>query len=457
MPDLIIIGGGLAGLAAAHHAKSRGIDHVVLEASERLGGLVRTEHFGGFVIDRGPESIITDKPAAVGLARALGLDDEIVGTSPDNRGAYVVRAGRLERVPFGFSLIAPTDIPAFLASPVFSTRGKLRALADLVLPRGPARDDESLSDFVRRRLGDEVLERIAQPMVGGVYGAHPDLLSLAATMPRFLEAERTHRSVILGLRRAATGPSHGARYGLFVNFREGMGTLVDALARSLEGSVRTSAPVASIARHGDTYRVTLTGGEVLTSKGLVVAASGPKTSRLVQDLDGALAHDIAAVPHGSAAIVTLGFRTDRVVRALDAYGYVTPSAEGRRVIASTWSSSKWPNRAPEGYVLVRFFLGRAGDDDRAHASDEALVALARFDAASLMGATGEPELVRIDRAIDALPRYLVGHRERAALLEARVASIPGLGLAGAYLRGVGMPDTIASAVRAVDAAIRTGT
>jgi oxygen-dependent protoporphyrinogen oxidase len=242
-----------------------------------------------------------------------------------------------------------------------------------------------------------------------------------------------------------------------VNFREGMGTLVDALARSLDGSIRTSSPVASITREADTYRVTLTGGEVLTSKGLVVAASGPKTARLVQDIDGALAHDIAQVPHGSAAIVTLAFRTDRVVRALDAYGYVTPSAEGRRVIASTWSSSKWPNRAPEGYVLVRFFLGRAGDDARAHATDAELVALARFDAASLMGATGEPELVRIDRALDALPRYLVGHRERAALLEARVAAIAGLGLAGAYLRGVGMPDTIASAARAVDAAIRTGT
>jgi protoporphyrinogen/coproporphyrinogen III oxidase len=457
MPKLIIVGGGLAGLAAAHHARERGIDFVLLEASDRVGGLVRTERADGFVIDRGPESILVEKPAAITLARAVGLESEIIGTLPANRGAFVVHQGRLERVPFGFSLLAPTDIPAFLRSPLLSTRGKARALLDIVLPRGEARDDESLSSFVRRRLGGEVLERIAQPMVGGIYGAHPDELSLGATMPRFLEAERAHRSVILGLRRAASGPSHGARYGLFASFRHGMGALVEALDAELRPSIRLETKVASIRKDGGVYRVALANGELLSSEALVLASSGPGIARLVSDVDDVLARDVASVPHGNAAIVTFAFRNERIVRRLDAYGYVTPTVEGRRVIASTWSSSKWAGRAPGGYALVRFFLGRAGDDALALAPERELVALARNDAAALLGATGAPELVRVDRAIGALPRYVVGHLETARRIEARVASHIGLGLAGAFLRGVGMPDTVASAQRAVDGAIRTGT
>jgi oxygen-dependent protoporphyrinogen oxidase len=457
MPRLIVVGGGLAGLAALHHARASGVEAVLLEASDRVGGLVRTEMKDGFVIDRGPESILADKPAAVTLAEKVGLEPEIIRTIPDNRGAFVVHGGRLERVPEGFSLIAPTNIPAFLASPVFSARGKARALLDLVLPRGPVRADESLASFVERRLGREVLDRIAQPMVGGIYGAHPSVLSLGATMPRFLAAERAHGSVIRGLRRTQTEAAQGARYGLFVSFREGMGALTEALGRALDAQIRTSTSVVRVARTAGLFRVTLANGEVLTSEALVLAASAKHNARLVEDLDGVLARDIGSVPHGSAAIVTFVFRKDRVVRPLNAYGYVTPSVEGRRVIASTWSSSKWPGRAPEGYALVRFFLGRAGDDALAHAPEEELVALARADAAALMGATGKPELVRVDRALDAMPRFVVGHLDTVQRIEARVAAIPGLGLAGAFLRGVGMPDTVASAERAVVQATRTGT
>lgn len=460
MTELLVIGGGLAGLAASHHADTLGLDHVVLEASERVGGLVRTERVDGFVIDRGPESILTEKPAALELARALGLGDAIVGTRPEHRGALIVHEGRLEPVPAGFSLLAPTDIGAFLRTPVLSARGKARALLDLVLPRGPEQEDESLADFVRRRLGDEILERIAQPMVSGIYGAHPSELSLGATMPRFLEAERRHRSVILGLRRGASAPAHGARYALFASFTGGMGMLVEALEAAQRPRIRTRARVRSLARAGDVYRATLDDGTVFSAPAVVLAASGPHTARLLSELDDGLARDIGRVPHGSAAIVTFAYRTERVGRPLDAYGYVTPTVEGRRVIASTWLSSKWPGRAPEGYALVRFFLGRAGDDALAQAPEADLVALARLDAEALLHARGAPELVRLDRAIDALPRYVVGHLEGTRRIEARLASYPGLALAGAYLRGVGMPDTVASARRAVDAvrpAIRTGT
>jgi oxygen-dependent protoporphyrinogen oxidase len=450
MPRVVIVGAGVSGLACGFRLAKLaretglGLDVDILEGSHRAGGLIRTERADGFVIDRGPESILTDKPAGMRLIEALGLAPRLVRTREEHRGAYVVAHGRLERIPQGFSLLAPGDLGAWLRTPYISVFGRLRALLDLALPSA-ARDDETLGTFVRRRFGQEVLDRLAQPLVGGIYGAHPDVLGLAATLPRFLEMERRHGSVIRGVRaRAKDAPAQGARYGLFVNFDGGMQVLTDAMGAAVADTLRFGTKLASVARAARGFELTLANGTAERADALVLAVGGRETARLAAGLDASLGERIGSIRHGSGAIVTLAFPTEAIGRELDAYGYVTPNIEGRRITASTWLSRKWPGRAPDGVELMRFFFGRDGDDQVVDLADDELVRLARFDAAALMMVRGEPLFVRVDRWREAMPRFGLMHLREIDRIDDRVAAIPGLALAGNAYRGVGIPDSIAS-------------
>jgi len=451
MPRIVVVGGGVAGLAAAIRIRDTTdrVEVEVLEATSRAGGLIRTEIGDGYVLDRGPESILTEKPAAMRLVERLGLGPRLVRTESATRGAFVVAHGRLERIPEGFQLLAPTDPVAWMRASFVSPRGRLRALADLVLPRRDV-DDETLGSFVERRLGREVLDRLAQPLASGIYGAHPDVLGLAATMPRFLEAERTHGSVIRGLRaRAAAGPAHGARYGLFVNFDSGMQTLTDAMHAHVADATRLGSRVRSIRRAGRGFAIDVD-GTTEHADGIVVAAAARTSARLVEELDAELAALVDSIRHGSGAIVTLAYRRERISHALDAYGYVTPTIENRRVVASTFLSRKWPGRSPSGIEAIRFFVGRDGDDDVVDLDDSILEHIARHEAESMLGASGTPELVRIDRWRESMPRYGLGHLRLVDSIDARVAAIPRLALAGNAYRGVGIPDSVASGEAAAD-------
>ena len=444
---VVVVGAGISGLAAAHRLieldGSREV--IVLERSDRAGGVIATERADGYVIERGPDSILTEKPAALALAQRLGLEDEIVATNPDARGAYVVCRGRLERVPEGFSLMAPVDPIAFLASPILSWRGKARAALDLVKPRG-GHEDESLASFVRRRFGDELLDRLAQPLVSGIYGADPDLLSLRATMPRFLDVEREARSVAFGLWRRqrgahGKGKASGARYGLFMSFRDGSQRLVDALASKLGARVRTGVAVTRLERSRDGYRVHTEVGEPIDAQHVVLALGAPRAAALVRELDAPLADSVAAIPYGSATTVTLAYAREQIPHPLDAAGFVVPSIEGRAITAATWSSRKWPGRAPAGMELIRvFFAGPPSERD-----DDTLVRDARGELGALMGIDAAPTLVRISRNPGAMPQYHVGHLDRVAAIESRLAAHPALSLAGNAYRGVGIPDCIARA------------
>jgi len=322
---------------------------------------------------------------------------------------------------------------------------------DLVLPRGKEAADESLAGFVRRRLGREALERVAQPLVAGIYTADPESLSLAATMPRFLELERRHRSLILGLRaeaarREAAGAS-GVRYGLFASLAGGMGELVDALAGRLADAVKLKSPVAVLARgeRPPGWRVQLADGGTLEADGVILATEAPAAARLVADLDPVLARDLTRIPYASSATVTLGYRQEAIAHPLDGFGFVVPRGERRPLIACTFSSVKYPGRAPEGHVLLRVFLGGALQEGVLALDDEALAATAEAELAALLGITGPPELVRVHRHPAAMPQYRVGHQELVARIEERIAHHPGLALAGSAYRGVGLADTVHSA------------
>jgi oxygen-dependent protoporphyrinogen oxidase len=367
----------------------------------------------------------------------------------------VVRAGRLERLPEGFLLLAPTRVGPVLASRIFSWRGKLRLGLDLVLPRRRAAGDESLGSFVRRRLGREALERVAQPLVGGIYTADPDRLSLAATMPRFLALERAHRSLVLGLRRSAraaetTGAS-GARWSLFVTLADGMEELVGALAAHLPaGTVRLRSPAAAVAPAVDGWRVELLDGARLAADGVVLAGPAPRMAALVRGADPALATLLDGVEYASSATVALAYPRAAVRHPLDGFGFVVPRVEGRAVLACTFSSVKYPGRAPDGMVLLRVFVGGALQEGLLEREDAALARLAHEDVAPLLGVTRAPVLSRVWRHPRAMPQYEVGHLDRVAAMEARLEALPGLALAGAAYRGVGIADCVRSGEAAAE-------
>lgn len=462
-----VIGGGISGLAAAHRlvelsrSTGRAIDVHLLEGSRRLGGVIATERSGEFLIESGPDSFLSEKPAALQLCARIGLTDRLVGTREEFRRTYVVHGGRLYALPDGFLLMAPTRWWPLATSRLFSWPGKLRMALDLVLPRGIASPDESLANFVTRRLGREALDRVAQPLVGGIYTADPQRLSLAATMPRFLEMERAQRSIILAMwrqrRRAAAADGSGARWSLFLSFDAGLQCLVDRLAAALpEGVVRLGHPVRSLHFAGpradvassDATRWQTDAGTAYDA--VIVATPAHAAAALLRDVDETLAAELGAIDYASSAIVTLAYRREDIPYPLDGFGFVVPHSEGRALLAATFSSLKYPGRAPRDYVLVRGFVGGALRPELLALDDATLISRVRRELAELIGVQIAPQLTRIARWPASMPQYDVGHLDRVSRIRARASTCPGLHLAGNAYGGVGIPDCIRSGESAAE-------
>lgn len=462
---LVIVGGGITGLAAAHRAveiaRERGLplELMLVEARERLGGTIATERAAGFLVEAGPDSFLSEKPWALALCRRLGLDSRLVGTDDRFRKTFVWLGGRLHPLPEGFQLLAPGRLGPWATSRLFSWRGKLRMALDLVLPRGAPGADESLGAFVRRRLGREALERVAQPLVAGIYTADPDDLSLAATMPRFLELERSRRSLILALWRAgrktpaALAGTSGARWSLFVTLAGGMEELVTALAARLPaGAVHLKRRVDGIERRGGRWHVNGEGGGFPADR-VIVAAEAHAASRTLRYVDPPLATMLQVIRYASSATVSLGYRRADIPHPLDGFGFVVPRVEGRRLLACTFSSVKYPGRAPEGHALLRCFLGGALDAGVLEEEDAALGHRAREELRAALGVTAEPVLSRVARHPAAMPQYAVGHLGAVEAIERRLETAPGLFLAGAGYRGVGIADCVRSGEAAAERAL----
>lgn len=455
-----VIGGGISGLAAAHRLVERGRDRGqplevrLFEAGPRAGGVIRTERHDGFVIEAGPDSFLSEKPAALRLCERLGITERLVGTREEFRRTYVVRDGRLRALPEGFLLMAPTRFWPLVTTPLFSWSGKLRMALDLLLPRG-AGGDESLASFVTRRLGREALERVAQPLVGGIYTADPNRLGLAATMPRFLEMERSARSIILAMwrqQRAAAQRSagSGARWSLFLSFDGGLQCLVDELLRRLpDSTVQLERPIATLERRSD-------GGwrldRAFDCDAVVIATPAHAAAALLHPLDAALAGDLDAIPYASSATVTFAFRREEIPHPLDGFGFVVPHRERRALLAGTFSTLKYPGRAPAEWMLVRAFVGGALRPELVELDDDALTAAVRTDLAALLGVRATPHLTRIARWRRAMPQYEVGHLDRVARIRARATAL-GIELAGNGYDGVGIPDCVRSGETAADAVL----
>ena len=453
---IAIVGGGVSGLAAAYQASQDGLEFKVFEASSRWGGVVETVVGDDLaVLESGAESCLSSKPEFLELVRALGLEDEVVSTIRENLGSFIVRDGLLHPVPKGVRLMAPSLWWPFLRSNLLSWRGKLRALLDLVLP---ARDlslrlpEESLAEFVTRRLGAEVLQYLAQPMVAGIYGADPQMLSLEATMPLFLRLEQEHGSVIRGLRALATeGEATGARYNLFFSLKNGFGSVIDALVRSLpESSLSLGARVDSIEKSGDGWTVTARGSEPERFDGVVLAVPAPVAASLLQGVDQEMSESLQQVRCRPAVTVNLSYEPEVYdIFVPQAYGFVVPMQERRPLLACTFSSRKWPGRESDERAVLRTYFGGPGSEWAMRASDEELVAVSESQLAELLG-LHEPAIdFTVHRFPVGLPEYRIGHRQRMLQWHERLEQHGHLALAGNYLDGVGLPDCVRSGRKAV--------
>ena len=459
-PRIAVVGGGISGLAAAYRLlelsreRSQPIDLKLFEASGRLGGVISTERTDGFVIEGGADSFLSEKPAGLHLCERLGLTSRLVGTREEFRRTYVVHGGRLHPLPDGFLLLAPTQFWPLVTSSLFSWPGKLRMALDLILPQRTDQGDESLAAFVTRRLGREALERVAQPLVGGIYTADPDRLSLAATMPRFLDMERQHRSVIRAMWRnrrqgtPASDATSGTRWSLFVSIDDGMQTLVDTLARQLpDDTIQLRASVRSLERSaGNRWRLN---GDT-ECDAVVLATRAHVTAELIADTDDSLASELRAIPYASSATVTLSYRREDIPHPLDGFGFVVPHIEGRSILACTFSSLKFPERSPTEFVLLRAFVGGMLQPQAYAQEDAEMVASVRTELRELLGVSAEPSLRRIHRYADAMPQYNVGHLEHAAGIKHRIQQLPGLAISGSAYHGVGIPDCISSGEKAAE-------
>src|ERR1041384_3218012 len=365
MNRIVVVGGGITGLAAAHRVQelNPSVKLTLIEASNRLGGQIQTEYRDGFLLERGPDSFISEKPQALELAKRLGLESRLVQTNEQFRRSFIVRDGRLRAVPEGFQLLAPSRLWPFITSDIFSVAGKARMAADLVLPRKRTNgvNDESLASFVRRRLGVEALERMAQPMVGGIYTADPETLSLRATLPRFLEMEREHRSLILAMLRQGRAQkvgTSGARYSLFLSFDRGMQVLVDALAEQIKADVRLNTRAVGLKRYGAGWTIITNAGE-LKADAICIALPAYTAASLLADVHETLAEKLKRIKYASTATINFAYRRSAISHPLNGFGFVVPFVEQRSLLACTFSSVKFSGRAPEGYVLLRAFAGGA--------------------------------------------------------------------------------------------------
>jgi oxygen-dependent protoporphyrinogen oxidase len=435
--DVAVVGGGIAGLAAAYELQRRGIQTRVLEAAPRAGGVILTERFDGWIVDGGPDSLLVQKPAAVALCRELGIADRLVSTLTP-RTAYVMREGELHPIVEGSFLGFPVRVSALARSSLFTAGGKLRMAAEVVIPRGGG-DDESIAAFVRRRFGEEAVDYLAEPLLAGIHAGDAERLSIRALFPRLLEAEQQSGSVIRAFRALRVKPSE---QGAFVSLPGGIGELVDALITALGSStVAASARVGEVRRAG-TYIVESDAGS-LSARAAILAVPAYVAGNLLRAFDTTLAGLCEGLPYASTATVAFGYRRNQIAHRLVGTGFVVPRVERSPLLAATWVTSKWPGRAPQDHALIRAFLGGGRDPHRLERSDEELVETAREELEETLDITGDPLFARIFRWTRQSPQYEVGHLDRVAAIEDRLASIPGLFLTGSGFRAIGIPDCIA--------------
>ena len=455
MPNsrIAIVGAGITGLSAAYylHRQRPDLQISILESSSQAGGILQTTHRKGFLIERGPDMFITRDSDALKLCEELGFADQLIQTNTANRGAYLIHHGKLQKMPTGWTMMTPTQFWGIAKTPLLSLRGKFRVLWELFVRRRTDTIDESLASFTRRRLGTEAFNNIIQPLIGGIYTADPEKLSMNATLKPFIDMEREDGGLIRGglkqlKNRNGDATSSGARYGMFVTPKDGMRSFVDAIVNALPAqTIEYGRKVTEVKTSGDTMEVTVEGETSSRSYDKVlVTTSSQITARLLKNTFSELSANLARIPLAGASVLSMGYARKDVEHPLDAFGIVSPIKENRPLIAISISSVKFSGRAPEDHVLFRIFIGGALQPELLKLSDDELIQSTRNQLKELLGVRGEPILTEIARWTNTMPQYHVGHVNLVDSIENQLKDIPGLELAGNAYRGVGIPLCIRS-------------
>jgi oxygen-dependent protoporphyrinogen oxidase len=452
--QIVILGGGITGLSAAFYVQKLfgeqklPVSITVIEQSEHLGGKINTLHKEGFIIEKGPDSFLARKMPMIELTQELGLEDQLVPTNPQAKKTYILRKGRLHRMPAGLVLGIPTQMMPFLKTNLLSIKGKLRAGLDLLLPQRKESSDESLGGFLERRLGREVVENIAEPLLAGIYAGDTRKLSLQATFPQFQVSEHKFGSLIKGMLANKKNPAvvtdapEVAKNSLFLSYKNGLRTIIDGLVGALkETKLLTGQTAVAINALARGYQITLANGERVAADGIIVALPAFATAKLFPQIQ--LVQALAQIPYVSVANVILAFDHRNIGHDLDGSGFLVPRKEGRFITACTWTSAKWKHTAPDDKVLLRCYVGRSGAEGWTALSDKEIVKLVRNDLQQILGISAEPAFTEVTRLLRSMPQYPVGHLQTIKAARNQLnETMPEVFLAGAAYQGVGLPDCI---------------
>ncbi|MEW6717849.1 MAG: protoporphyrinogen oxidase [Chloroflexota bacterium] len=477
MKCIVIIGGGIAGLAAAYYVSKQtkaDLKITLLERADYWGGKLVTERVpfgeGHFVIEGGPDTFVVTKPWGVKLCKELGIADRLKGTNPETKKTYILKNGKLYELPGGLTMMIPTEFGPMIRTGLLSWPAKVRMGLDFLLPPAWVNGDETLGAFVTRRLGRAAYENLIEPLMSGIYAGDGDKLSLQSTFPYLQDLELEHGGLVKGalalrwerMRKAranggSPSPTPGSR-SMFLTPMTGLVEIVEALVKHLEMNgveLRLRTTVQRVSQNAPAYSVILNSGESVPADGIIMATPSYVTAELIAVFAPHLADELRPIEYASTATVTLAYRKSDLLRPLDGYGYVIPRHEGRKALACTWTSTKFPHRAPEGYALLRVFIGRAGQESEITWDESALLTIAQEELRLTLGITGTPLLWRIFIWEKAMPQYNLGHSERLKRIERRLAAYPGLALAGNAYQGIGVPDCIRSGEMATEKILST--
>lgn len=460
-----IVGAGITGLSAAYYLEKRArekglpIRYTLIEAGSRVGGKIVTDYDQDFIVEGGPDSFVTDKPWCLHLCHELGLSEMLLPNNQLENKVYVLNKGRLIQFPTGFRLSIPTKLKPFIFTPLISPLGKLRMAMEFFLPPRPRAEDESLGQFIGRRMGREAVDKFAGPMMAGIFVSDPDRLSMRGTFPSFLEMEKKYGSLIRAARAMKknppkrTGPP-SAGNAMFNSLKGGMYTLVTALRERITGRVLMDTRVEAISKQEGAFALVLSGAEYGPQKfdEVILAVPADKAASLLEPMAPDLSALLKTVRYVNTATISLAYLLDDIPsdRPLDGFGVLIPASEKRKLIACTWASTKFKHRAPPGCVLLRAFVGGYRHEDLVLQDEQALINMVKDEFAQLFGIKANPLNAHVYKWIKGNPQYDVGHVERVAEMEQRAATIPGLHLAGSSYHGIGMPDCIKSALQAVN-------
>ena len=438
---VVIVGGGISGLSAAYFLLEAGMRPLLIEKSDRFGGLIKTDLINGCELEAGPDSFISTKPAVAMLAKKLGIEEAIIGSNDAGRRIFIVKSGKLTAMPPGMVFMVPGDLKAALKSSFFSISAKVRFVRELLQSPKQRNTDVSIREFVLDHFSEETLEYLTEPLLSGVYGGDAAGLSAKSVLPRFVDYERKFGSLIRGVQTESTTPKERGK-SLFLSFRGGMQTLTDALQNSvLPKLTAVQAEVDLVEKSALGWRLRMN-GDYIDAQNVVLACPAHVNAHLLRESCPDLSHQLASIPYSSALLVTLVYEREAFGHPLDGFGFLVPKRERHGVAAATWVSTKFPSRTPDNRVALRAFIVGADALDLMHQNDEELIALVRSEYTRLMGISRQPVFSTIYRWPSSMPQYTVGHEVRKQAIEELTARQAGLFLCGNAYDGVGIPDCI---------------